>query len=201
MFPLVMILRFLKHVLTGSTVAREALAKHGGKVICVKAPLGPILVCITGDGFVELYTGDEQPSLIVKVSPDAALNWLKEGEIGSRGVRIEGDAHFASDLSQIVGKLDWDYEEDIAQIFGDVIAHRLGELLRAFGRWMSGARQSVKSSVSDYLTEESKLLVTPVGIEMFIRDVDEISDGVDRLEKRVNEMIRAGRDNQENIDV
>jgi ubiquinone biosynthesis protein UbiJ len=195
MLPLKMILRFLRHVLTGSSGAREALAKHSGKVICVEAPLGPIVVHITDDGFVEPYTGDEQPSLIVKVNPDVALNWLKDGEVGSKGVRIEGDAQFASDLSRIVGMLDWDYEEDMAQVFGDVIAHRLGEMLRGFGRWMSGARESMKASVSDYLTEESRLLVTPVGVEMFIRGVDEVSDGANRLEKRVSEMTRMRRDN------
>ena len=194
MLPLMMILRFLRHVLTGSSGAREALQKHIGKVICVEAPLGPIVVCITDDGFVESYTGDDQPSLIIKVNPDAALNWLKEGEVGSKGVRIEGDAQFASDLSRIIGMLDWDYEEDMAKIFGDVIAHRLCEMLRGFGRWMSGARKSMKSSVSDYLTEESRLLVTPVGVEMFTRGVDEVSDGVNRLEKRVSEMARTRRD-------
>lgn len=194
MLPLMMILRFLRHVLTGSSGAREALQKHIGKVICVEAPLGPIVVCITDDGFVESYTGDDQPSLIIKVNPDAALNWLKEGEVGSKGVRIEGDAQFASDLSRIIGMLDWDYEEDMAKIFGDVIAHRLGEMLRGFGRWMSGARESMKSSVSDYLSEESRLLVTPVGVEMFTRGVDEVSDGVNRLEKRVSEMTRMRRD-------
>ena len=194
MLPLMMILRFLRHVLTGSSGAREALQKHIGKVICVEAPLGPIVVCVTDDGFVESYTGDDQPSLIIKVNPDAALNWLKEGEVGSKGVRIEGDAQFASDLSRIIGMLDWDYEEDMAKIFGDVIAHRLGEMRRGFGRWVSGARKSMKSSVSDYLTEESRLLVTPVGVEMFTRGVDEVSDGVNRLEKRVSEMARTRRD-------
>jgi len=187
-------LRFLRHVLTSSSGAREALEKHSGKVICVEAPLGPIVVFITDDGFVETYTGDDQPSLIIKVNPDVALIWLKEGEVGSKGVRIEGDAQFASDLSRIIGMLDWDYEEDMAKIFGDVTAHRLGEMLRGFGRWMSGARKSMKSSVSDYLTEESRLLVTPVGVEMFTRGVDEVSDGVNRLEKRVSEMARTRRD-------
>ena len=194
MLPLMMILRFLRHVLTGSSGAREALEKHSRKVICVEAPLGPIVVYITDDGFVEPYTGGDQPSLIIKVTPDVALNWLKEGEIASKGVRIEGDAQFASDLSRIIGMLDWDYEEDMAKIFGDVIAHRLGEMLRGFGRWISGARESMKSSVSDYLSEESRLLVTPVGVEMFTRGVDEVSDGVNRLEKRVSEMIRLRRD-------
>ena len=67
-------------------------------------------------------------------------------------------------------------------------------MLRGFGRWMSGARESMKSSVSDYLSEESRLLVTPVGAEMFTRGVDEVSDGVNRLEKRVSEMTRMRRD-------
>ena len=195
MLPLVIILRFLKHVLNGSTDARHALATHSGKVICVEGPLGPIVVYITDDGFVETYIGEAQPSLIIKLTSDVALNWLKEGKLGSKGVRIEGNAQFASDLSRIVGKLDWDYEEDMAKVFGDVVAHRLGEMLRGFGRWMSSAGESMKSSVSDYLTEESKLLVTSVGVEMFIREVDEASDGVSRLEKRVSEIVRMTRDN------
>ncbi|MDC1310886.1 hypothetical protein N8Z26_00325 [Burkholderiales bacterium] len=195
------ILRFLRHVLNGSTDARHALARYGGKVIYVDAPLGPIVVRITDDGFVESYTGEAEPSLIIKLTADVVLNWLKEGELGSKGVRIEGDAQFAADLSRIVGKLDWDYEEDMANIFGDVIAHRLGKMLRGFGSWLSSAQESMKSSASDYLTEEAQLLVTPVGVEMFIREVDEVSDGVNRLEKCVSAIVRMRRDNQENIDV
>jgi len=201
MLPLVLILRFLKHVLAGSPEARQDLAVHRGKLICVEAPLGPIVVCIDEEGYVERYSGDEQPSLIIKLSPDVALNWLKEGELGWRGVRIEGDAHFASDLSRIVSKIDWDYEEDLSRVFGDVIAHRLGELLRGFGRWLSGARHSMKSSLSDYLTEESRLLVTRVGADLFIQEVDELSDAVGRFEKRVAEVIQARHDNQKNLNV
>ncbi len=201
MLPLVLILRFLKHVLAGSPEARQDLSAHRGKLICVEAPLGPIVVCIDEEGYVERYSGDEQPSLIIKLSPDVALNWLKEGELGWRGVRIEGDAHFASDLSHIVSKIDWDYEEDLSRVFGDVIAHRLGELLRGFGRWLSGARHSMKSSLSDYLTEESRLLVTKVAADLFIQEVDELSDAVSRFEKRVAEVIRARYDNQKNLNV
>ena len=201
MLPLVLILRFLKHVLSSSLEARQDLAAHSGKLVSVETPLGPIVVCIDKEGYVERYSGDEQPSLIIKLSPDVALNWLKEGEFGWAGVRIEGDAHFASDLSRIVSKIDWDYEEDFSRLFGDVIAHRLGELLRGFGRWLSGARESMKSSLSDYLTEESRLLVTKVRTELFMQEVDQLSDAVSRFEKRVAEVIRMQHSNEKNTNV
>ena len=185
MLPLVVILRFLKHVLNGSHAAKVQLAAHSGKVICVHAPLGPILVEVTPSGLLELYSGDSKPSLSIHFSPDVVLNWIKDNEVGWKGVKIEGDAHFASDLSKIVNAVDWDYEEDLSRIFGDVIAHRLGKLFRSFKDWLRHAHQSMKSSVGDYLTEESELLATQDLVGEFNSDVDHLNDAVERLEARI----------------
>ena len=57
MLPLVLILRFLKHVLSGSPEARQDLAAHRGKLISVETLLGPIVVCIDGEGYVGHYSG------------------------------------------------------------------------------------------------------------------------------------------------
>jgi len=200
MFPLVIVLRFLKYVLSKSDGARKGLVAHRGKVISVEAPLGPVRVRITEDGYVDLDTGEESPSLVIKLTPDVAINWVKDGEFGWQGVQIEGDAHFASDLSRIVSKVNWDYEEDLARIFGDVIAHRLGNLVRGFGSWLSSSGHAMKSSFEEYLTEESHILVTPVSATSFIRDVDVLSDATSRLEKRVSERLWALRDNRKGLD-
>jgi ubiquinone biosynthesis protein UbiJ len=185
MIPITIALNFIRHILADNEEARSQLASHADETICIEAPLGPIYITIDKDGYPTQTMGADKFSLKIHLTPEVAINWLKDRELGFKGVKIEGDAHFASDLSRVLNKISWDYEEDLAKIFGDVLAHRMGKLLRGIAKWLKDSKEIIRSSVGEYLTEESKLLATKLRIELFSQDVDDLNDAVSRLEKRV----------------
>ena len=148
MLPLKVILHFLSYLLSQSELSRKRLSTHSEKTISFNGPLGSVLFRITHDGYIEeIHDGEVVPDLSLTVGPEAVHKWLVKQEPGWDGVKVEGDAQFAADLSSIIGQLDWDYEEELAKIFGDSIAHRLGRMLRA---------------LKDYLLRPNTLLRAPL---------------------------------------
>ncbi len=51
----------------------------------------------------------------------------------ARHLRIEGDVQLAADINWLVENVEWDVEEDLARIMGDVPAHTLATLARTVG--------------------------------------------------------------------
>ena len=50
-------------------------------------------------------------------------------------LRIEGDVQLAAEINWLADNVEWDVEEDMARIMGDVPAHTLATL----GRTVAGA--------------------------------------------------------------
>jgi ubiquinone biosynthesis protein UbiJ len=105
---------------------------------------------------------------------------------------VEGDTEFAAAISHLASNLRWDVEEDLSKVVGDVAAHRMADAGRAAAAWPGHAARSAGANVAEYLTEEAKILVTPLQAEQFLREVDELRDAVERLEKRIERLSRAG---------
>jgi ubiquinone biosynthesis protein UbiJ len=94
---------------------------------------------------------------------------------------IEGDTAVVRDLTRVLQTLDIDWEEQLARVFGDVIAHKAGNIGRlAFNR-LQHTQQSLQQNLTEYLQEEKRLL--PCGRELndFFSDVDSLRDDVERV--------------------
>jgi ubiquinone biosynthesis protein UbiJ len=84
----------------------------------------------------------------------------------------------------------WDFEEDLSRIFGDIAAHRMVEGARELDRWGRDAALNVGRAFAEYATYERPLIASARTIEEFNRDVDEMRDAVERIEKRLELLIR-----------
>jgi ubiquinone biosynthesis protein UbiJ len=62
-------------------------------------------------------------------------------------------------------------------------------------QWPQQAAASIAGNLAEFLTEEKHILVTPLRAADFLRDVDELRDSVERLDKRVERLRRAQRGN------
>ncbi len=67
-------------------------------------------------------------------------------------------------------------------------ARRLGNFARDTFAWLKGARRSVGENIAEYLTEESRDLVNRTELEEFLRGVDDLREGTDRLEARIRRL-------------
>ena len=172
--------------------AAERLAALHGKVIRIELSGTPInLFVVPGhDGRLQLIGGFEgEPDATLTGSPFDLLRAsdTEEGvsQLFAGRVRIGGDIRLAERFSQILAGLDIDWEEQLAQLIGDIPAHELGRTARKARAEAQRLGESGRETLSDYLTEESKLLPHRFEIESFLNDVDALRDDLERLDARI----------------
>lgn len=182
-----------RHLLEPAHWARVRLREHAGKQVRIDLLLAPVPVVlrIAADGFLEHGEHDAPPDLLVELTPAAALKWLADREAAWREAKVEGDMELAAAVSHVISNLRWDYEEDLSKVVGDVAAHRLAGGARRLSAWPAEAAESFAHAVAEYLSEERHALATPLAVEEFTAGVDELRDAVERLDKRIDRLVRS----------
>jgi ubiquinone biosynthesis protein UbiJ len=125
------------------------------------------------------------PAGFLKLARSTPGSGLFTGEVS-----IRGDVELGRRFQHIFNTLDFDWEEHLAHLTGDVIAHQTGNLLRGFGAWVQQAGESLRRSSGDYLKEESGILPTRPEVEAFARAVEALRSDADRLEARIKHLRR-----------
>lgn len=143
------LLQAFNHLLAAAPWARERLAPFAGRrARLVLGPL-PIEFRIAPDGSFESL-GAAEPAVEI-ILPDITPQTLFAGrEALLRGTHVTGAADFAEALGFVLRKLDWDAEEDLSRLFGDIIARRMA---RATGQLAAARAEAVRrlaENVAEY---------------------------------------------------
>ena len=104
-------------------------------------------------------------------------------------VEISGNASVAQKFQKILTELDIDWEEQLSQITGDVIAFRLMQGFRSTRQWVRDSFESLSLSGREYLQEETHQLPTQVEFERFKQNVTDTRHDVERLEARLKALL------------
>jgi ubiquinone biosynthesis protein UbiJ len=123
--------------------------------------------------------------LTVRFSPFLLPRLAAREEAAYREIEMQGDMELAQEISFLARHLTWDVEEDLSRVVGDIAAHRLVSGAKDFVRWGREAALRASQGAAEYWTEESPLIASRVKVESFLRDVSELRDAVERLDKRV----------------
>lgn len=115
----------------------------------------------------------------------------REDALFQGAVKIDGDTATGQAFQELLAATDWDWEEQLSHITGDVIAHRLGRLAAQAGQLLRDGRETLASDCSEYLQEEAQLLPTRIEVQYFLNDIDHLRDDTERLEARVNRLRQA----------
>lgn len=178
----------LNHVLSGEGWARERLRGFSGQRLrFAGGPLALDLV-VDGEGLFRLSdtTADEPPGVTIELPADAPFRLLSGGRDALfAGARLTGSADFAEVLAFVFRNLRWDIEDDLSGVVGDVAARRLVRTGTALLAWQKSAAANLASNLSEYLSEESHLLIPAREAAHFSAGVQAVSAEVERLEKRL----------------
>ncbi|QWE16492.1 SCP2 domain-containing protein [Polynucleobacter sp. AP-Nino-20-G2] len=188
--------RGINHVLMAEPWATAELAKHSGKVILLKLPIGNLGFELTPGGLLNSVAPLQQPSLELDISADA-LGSLLGGpgnlrEQAIKAVKITGDADLAQLLGRLAGQVRWEYEEDLAKLIGDAPANfaiRQGKKVVSSGK---SAVSDLLENVVEYVSEERKVLLNKRDFMVRKNELNELRDAVDRMEKRIQLLEKKG---------
>ncbi len=114
----------------------------------------------------------------------------REDALFHGAVEISGDTEIGQQFQDLLTGVDWDWEEQLSKITGDMVAHQVGELARRGQKWLGETSETLQQDVTEYLQEEAQLLPTHVEIKAFLDDVDQLRADTDRLSARVERLLK-----------
>jgi ubiquinone biosynthesis protein UbiJ len=103
-------------------------------------------------------------------------------------VEISGDVELGQQFSEILEALDIDWEEHLSHFTGDLVAHKMGNVVRGALSWGQQTMDTLGQDVAEYLQEESEAVPNQDEIEGFMSQVDVLRTDVDRMEARVKRL-------------
>lgn len=176
-----------------TTPARELCAKLDGTVIAVRVTNTALAAWfIAHEEELELRTDyDGEPDVLIsgslltlaRMAGAPGLGALRDGSL-----ELTGDAHRAEQFQRMLAFAKPDFEEELANVVGDVAAHRVGEMFRGIGKWGRDARSTMGANIREYLQEESRDTPSRYEVERFTAQVGHLRDDVERLAARIERL-------------
>ncbi|MDD5578429.1 MAG: SCP2 sterol-binding domain-containing protein [Methylobacter sp.] len=170
------------------------LAPLAGKVIAVTIqPFAEtIYLCPTRESIQILDNIPDQPDTHLTGSVFAlglmGLSSKPMRSIFSGEVKIEGDMNTGRRFQELFAKLEIDPEEKLSHVTGDLIAHQIGQFVRAGQNWAENSIETFRLNVSEFLQEETRDLPAGPEMDIFYHQVDELRTRFDRLQSRVERL-------------
>ena len=178
------LLQALNHLLAAAPWARAKLAPFAGRrARLVLGPL-PLAFRIAPDGtFESLGTGE--PAVEIVLPATAPLALFEGREAMMRSAHITGAADFAEALGFVLRNLDWDAEEDLSRLVGDIVAHRIVRSAGDFAAAQAEAARRLAENVGEYLRYEQPAGIDKAAMAAFAGEVGSLKQETDALERRL----------------
>ncbi|WPL19725.1 SCP-2 sterol transfer family protein [Thiorhodovibrio winogradskyi] len=176
----------------------ERLADVQGQVLLIELEgFGTRLFVVPGHHTLGLYASyDAEPDCRVRGTPAALLRLSladhREDEIFSGAIEITGDNQVAQRIGDVFRNLDIDWEEQLARLFGDSVARRIGKQARSAREWTERGGDTLAQNLREFLQQESRLLPSDLEQRQFLNGVDIFRDDVERLAARVDRLAAKG---------
>lgn len=180
-----LLLPALNHLLRSEEWARERLRGHAGAHLRVLAGSFEVNLLVDGQGLFAAATSAGEPDVVLRLPADFPVKLLVDRDKLFTSVRLEGSVEVAETLGFVFRNLRWDSEADLAQLVGDIAAHRIVQGGRALARALGEGARRTGDNLAEYLREESQLLVSSAEFAGFAQGVATLGDELARLERRI----------------
>jgi ubiquinone biosynthesis protein UbiJ len=185
----VLVIPAVNGILRRNSWALQALQPYAGKTARFVCP--PVILSLTvlQTGEVAAASAATAPQATIAVTPGVLLRMLARDEAVWNEINVAGDTDFATVINHVWRNLQWDIEEDLARVFGDIAAHRMVQTGRTLEQWRAQSFDNLACSFAEYWTEERPLIARARDVERFNADIDRLRDDLARLEKRIENLL------------
>src|SRR5687768_5146927 len=110
----------ISRLLRGNAWALERLREHASKTAHLTCPPFELKLIVLDTGQVEAAPANALPDVTIAVTPGVLLRFAARDESAWSAAQVTGDVQFASAIDYVARNLQWDYEEDLSRLFGDI---------------------------------------------------------------------------------
>ncbi len=178
----------INHLLEQDPGEKARLARHAGKIARVDAGVADLRLLVGAGGAVSPADPAAAPNVTIFINASDLPLLVQDRTRAFSLVKIEGDAEFASALSQMMTNLRWDAEGDLSTLFGNLAAVRIAATARQGWNTARSVHASVMENMVEYLLEENPTLVRQQSMRDFGAAVSTLRDDVERLAKRFDKI-------------
>lgn len=178
--------RGLNHLIAAESWAQERLRRHtGAQVLLVGGPFS-VRLGLDHAGLFQLVSASGEPDVRLTLPADIVSRVLLSPDSLFSSIKLEGSIDVAESLAFVFRHLKWDVESDLADLVGDIPAHRLVRIGRSLARAMQDGVFRLAGNIREYTVEESAILPSQGEVATFGYAVHGLRDDVARLEKRLS---------------
>lgn len=179
----------LNRGLPRSPRARQLCAQLAGRSVAIVVP-EIVRLRVSSTGQTLAVTRDDAPAdavisggvlSLLALTGESAQTVIQRGEVS-----ISGDSELAQSFRELAQRLRPDLEEELSLLIGDVPAHQLARFARLAGSFGMRAADTTLRNLAEYWAHERGDLVSRNEGEQFLRGVDALREGVDRLQARLD---------------
>jgi len=183
----------LNRGLPRSPRARQLCAALAGRSVAIVVP-DVVRLRVTSTGQTLAVTRDDAAAdatiaggllSLLALTGESAQAVIQRGDVS-----ITGDSELAQSFRELAQLLRPDPEEELSLLIGDVPAHQLGRLARLGASLGVRAADTTLRNLAEYGAHERGDLVSRNEGEQFLRGVDTLREGVDRLQARIDLLAR-----------
>ena len=175
------------HLLSQNDWMQSDLINHKNKIVIIEISGFKTIFKVKEDGQVEMINDSKDYDCKIKLTINDLIGQLVNNKNGK--ISIEGDIELANKISQVLRKIEWDLEEDLAKYIGDIPAIQTTKALKKIKNTTKENIKTLTSSLIEYWQEENKILAKTRDVEMFNKKIDTIVEDTERVEARINNII------------
>ena len=180
----------LNHVLAQNAWAMQRLAPLAGRTFSIQGfPLPALAFTIQADGSVHDALPKVPTETTLSATPDALLRYFLVEPHDPALIHIGGDTALGEEIGHVLAHLDWEAEEDLSRLFGDIVAHRLTGFAKSWLGWRKETAWNVAAATSEYISEEQPMIASLGRLAQFTEDVATVSAAVEQLENRIEKLL------------
>lgn len=183
--------RSIAAALARDTVTARRISALAGKRILISSRQPDWqLWLMPAHGTINLTTTSDAPADVELHAPASLLARLlvssdRKAVLQDPDVELLGDSQVLIALQNALADLQLDGEAELARWLGPVAGHAIGSALRRSHQWGRDSRASLRQTLAEYLTEESRQLVGQAEARARAEQLHDLRLQLDRLEARV----------------
>jgi len=178
--------KLTNHLFQQNEWLKKDFTKHKSKSILFN--VGPIhyALMINESGIPEYMGHLETYDAEIKLTISSAIELMRGNK--KAHIEIKGDIDFATLISKALKDIEWDYEDDLSKLIGDIPAYQLSKLGKKIVQSTKETSFNIADTFKEYWLEEKPLIAKKRLVEQFNKEVDNLRFDVDRLEQRLKKL-------------
>ena len=178
--------KFLKVAIENSNIEKKDFLPLNKKIISIILSNTQTIIYLKfNQENIEMCESiEEEADLILEGSPIAFLNYFNNlGE--SHAIKISGNASLAESFSNIMDKLNIDWEQIISEYTNDEFAFYSFKFINYIKSRATEIEKSFLRNSKEYFRDETDIIPQKKLIDNYIKEVDELKNKIEVMEAKL----------------